>query len=127
MAMLWKAYSASTRSDLQLTIQAHAAVRRMALSVVALHVAANVVDYYITKYAAKAMEQLLHTEQTHWASHNEIPVFLSRPLYQISQCNRVLLGAKAARTRAAPVDIICVDVALSGRAMGTASESAGRS
>ena len=40
------------------TIQAHAAVRRMAMSVVALHVVASVVDYYITKYAAKPMEQL---------------------------------------------------------------------
>ena len=36
----------------------HTAVRRMALSTVAIHVAANIVDYYITKYAAKAMEQL---------------------------------------------------------------------
>ena len=39
-------------------IEAYAAVRRMALSVVALHVASNIVDYYITKYAAKPMEQL---------------------------------------------------------------------
>ena len=69
----------------------------------------------------------MHTEQTHWVSHNEISVFLGRPFYNISQCKRVLLGAKAALTRAAPVDIICVDVALSGRAMGAASESAGRS
>jgi hypothetical protein len=36
----------------------HKAVRRMALSVVALHVAAKQIDYYITKYAAKPMEQL---------------------------------------------------------------------
>ena len=40
------------------TIRAHAAVRRMAMSVVALHVVARIVDYYITKYAAKPMEQL---------------------------------------------------------------------
>ncbi len=26
----------------------------------------------------------VHTEQTHWASHNEIRVFLGRPLYKIS-------------------------------------------
>ena len=30
----------------------------MAVSIVALHVAATIVDYYITKYAAKPMEQL---------------------------------------------------------------------
>ena len=40
------------------TMLARAAVRRMAFSVVALHVAANVVDYYITTDAAKPMEQL---------------------------------------------------------------------
>ena len=40
------------------TMLARAAVRRMALSVVALHMAANVVGHYITKYAAKPMEQL---------------------------------------------------------------------
>ena len=33
-------------------------MQRMALSTVALHVVARVVDYYITKYAAKPMEQL---------------------------------------------------------------------
>lgn len=36
----------------------HTAMRRMALSIVALHVAASIVDYYITKYVAKPMEQL---------------------------------------------------------------------
>ena len=30
----------------------------MAMSVVALHVAAKIIDFYITKYAAKPMEQL---------------------------------------------------------------------
>ena len=30
----------------------------MAMSIVALHVVAAIVDYYITKYAAKPMEQL---------------------------------------------------------------------
>ena len=33
-------------------------VERMATSLVALHVVASTVDYYITKYAAKPMEQL---------------------------------------------------------------------
>ena len=37
-------------------IQAHAAVRRMAMSVVALHVVARVVDYYITKIRSEAHE-----------------------------------------------------------------------
>ena len=36
----------------------HTAMKRMALSIVALHVSANIVDYYITKYLAKPMEQL---------------------------------------------------------------------
>ena len=44
--------------SLRATIEAHAAVQRMATSVVALHVVASTVDYYITKYAAKPMEQL---------------------------------------------------------------------
>ena len=39
-------------------IQAHKAVQHMAKSIVALHVTAKIVDYYITKYAAKPMEQL---------------------------------------------------------------------
>ena len=141
------------------------------MSVVALHVVSNVVDYYITKYSAKPMEQLqnlvtqyalgvrrledeeerekaaiaragdveeltskqvdvkarslrlllrlqhaanrskwisstesalfVHTEQQHWTSHNEVPMFLSRPLYQISECKRILSGSKTILTRAA--------------------------
>ena len=43
---------------MQAQIEAYRAVRRMAMSVVALHVAANNIDYYVTKYAAKPMEQL---------------------------------------------------------------------
>ena len=39
-------------------IKAHKAVRHMAMAVVAIHVAAKNIDYYITKYAAKPMEQL---------------------------------------------------------------------
>ena len=152
-------------------IQAHIAVRRMAMSVVALHVVANVVDYYITKYSAKPMEQLqnlitqyalglrrleveseqqgfhvsnpgaiqphadphasikarsrkillnlqhsanrskwisstecalyVHTEQQHFTSHNEVPMFLSRPIFQISECKRILSGSKHLLSRAA--------------------------
>ena len=40
------------------TIQAYTSVQRMAMTVVALHVAAKIIGYYITKYAAKPMEQL---------------------------------------------------------------------
>ena len=152
--------------SLKAMIEAHAAVKHMAMSVVALHVVARVVDYYITKYAAKPMEQLqnlvtqyalglrrleledeseagngehlakqekervkarsrrvllrlqhaanrskwisstecalyVHTEQQHWTSHNEVPMFLSRPLYLISECRRILSGSKKTLTRAA--------------------------
>ena len=41
-----------------MVLKEHKAARRMAMSVVALHVAAKQIDYYITKYAAKPMEQL---------------------------------------------------------------------
>lgn len=40
------------------SIKAYDAVARMAMSIVAVHVVASVVDYYITKYAAKPMEQM---------------------------------------------------------------------
>ena len=39
-------------------IRPHAVVQRMTMSVFAIHVVANIVDYYITKYSAKPMEQL---------------------------------------------------------------------
>ncbi len=44
---------------------------------------------------------LIKTEQTHWACHNEVPLFLSRPLFQISECKRALSGATAFLMRAA--------------------------
>ena len=40
------------------TIEEYPAVQRMAMSIVALNVVAAIVDYYITNYAAKPMEQL---------------------------------------------------------------------
>ena len=43
---------------MQAAIKAHKAVQHMAMNVVALRVAAKIVDYYIAKYAAKPMEQL---------------------------------------------------------------------
>ena len=39
-------------------IWSYAKVMQMAMSIVALNVVASIVDYYITKYAAKPMEQL---------------------------------------------------------------------
>ena len=141
----------------------------MAMSIVALHVVATIVDYYITKYAAKPMEQLqnlttqyavgmrrleekeereqaqrveaggvpqpansedelkkrswrvlvtlqhaanrskmisstecalfVHTEQQHWTSHNEVPLFISRPIYIASECQRMLSGSKHTLTK----------------------------
>ena len=132
----------------------------MAMSIVALNVVAAIVDYYITKYVTKPMEQLqnlttqyalgmrrleekeerekaarleagglaepanrvdelkrrswrvlvtlqhaanrakmisstecalfVHTEQQHWTSHNEVPLFISRPIYMASECQRML-------------------------------------
>ena len=43
---------------LKAIIKEDSIVARMAMSVVALHVVATIVDYYITKYVAKPMEQL---------------------------------------------------------------------
>ena len=172
-------------------IRAHKAVRHMAMTVVALHVAAKIIDFYITKYSAKPMEQLqnlvtqyalglqrleleednseqakqttpapagdgahlattqtepapashgahlasaaaretkayarrvllrlqtsanrakwisatecalyVHTEQQHWTSHNEVPMFTGRPLYQLWECKRILSCSKNRPTRA---------------------------
>ena len=143
----------------------------MAMSIIALHVVATIVDYYITKYAAKPMEQLqnlttqyalgmrrleekeerekaerlpsdgapqtgsnedelkkrswrvlvtlqnaanrakmisstecamfVHTEQQHWTSHNEVPLFTSRPIYMAAECHRILSGSKHTLTKPA--------------------------
>ena len=43
---------------LQKAMKEYPPVAEMAMSIVALHVIATIVDYYITKYAAKPMEQL---------------------------------------------------------------------
>ena len=42
----------------------------------------------------------VHTEQQHWTSHHEVPLFISRALYQIYECKRILSGAKTMLTRA---------------------------
>ena len=36
----------------------------------------------------------VHTEQQHWTSHNEAPMFVSRPIYMASECQRLMLGSK---------------------------------
>ena len=41
---------------MQAAIKARKAVQHMVMTVVALRVAAKIVDYYITKYAAKPMK-----------------------------------------------------------------------
>jgi hypothetical protein len=43
----------------------------------------------------------VHTEQQHFTSHNEVPMFISRAIYQISECKRRLSGSKQMLTRAA--------------------------
>ena len=174
--------------SLSTQIKAHKAVRNMALTVLSLHVAAKVIDFYITKYSAKPMEQLqnlvtqyalglkrleleednyekstpaptsdgahlattqtalahaskgahlasavaqehkayarrvllrlatsanrakwisatecalyVFTEQQHWTSHNEVPIFTGRPLYQLWECKRILSSSKSSLTRA---------------------------
>ena len=44
----------------------------------------------------------MHTERQHWTSHNEVPMFLPRPLYLISECKRILSAHKSILTRAVP-------------------------
>ena len=43
----------------------------------------------------------VHTEQQHWTSHNEVPIFISRPIYMASECQRVLSGSKHTLTKPA--------------------------
>jgi hypothetical protein len=50
----------------------------------------------------------VRAEQTHWISHNEAPVFLNRPLYQISERKCFLSGAETRLAKAATsVDFEC--------------------
>ena len=153
------------------SILAQSSVRRMAMTVAALHVAAKVIDFHITKYAAKPTQRLqnlvtqyalglrrleleeevektasaengddaaqvaardaepkvrgrkvmlrlqhaanrskwisatesalyVHTEQHHFSTHNEVPMFASRALFCIMECKRMLMGGKGLVTRA---------------------------
>ncbi len=68
----------------------------------------------------------MHTAQTHWVRHSEVPLFLSRPLFQISECKRLLLGAKTSLTRAASVDMMCVDIEMPKRAKMAQQQAAGK-
>ena len=42
----------------------------------------------------------VHTEQQYWTSHNEVPLVLSRPLYLVWECKRILSSSKPIITRA---------------------------
>ena len=41
----------------------------------------------------------VHTEQQHWTSHNEVPLFISRPIYMASECQRLLSESKHTLTK----------------------------
>ena len=43
----------------------------------------------------------VHTEQQHWTSHPEVPMFVSRALFHINDSKRILCGHKDTLTRAA--------------------------
>ena len=136
--------------DIRFKDISQAAARRMAYSVLALHVAAHNCDYYIVKYQCKSLEQLqnlvtqyaigiqrleaeekdalasgaepwttkqrarkvtiklqsaanrchwfsstelavyLRTGGTCWMSHEEVPVFLSKIIYMMHACHRLV-------------------------------------
>ena len=42
---------------------------------------------------------LVHTEALHWSSHNEVPMFVSRPIYMASECKRMLSDSKHTLTK----------------------------
>ena len=140
-------------------------LRRMAYTVVALHIAAHNCDFYITKYQSKALEQLQNlvtqyatgirrleeeekeamasgaqqmstkerarkvtirlqsaanrchwfsstelavfvlTEGTCWQSHNEVPMFISKYIFMLNECRRLLEDRTPGLLEAARVDI----------------------
>ena len=41
----------------------------------------------------------VHTEALHWTSHNEVPLFVSRPIYMANECKRILSGSKHMLTK----------------------------
>ena len=41
----------------------------------------------------------VHTEQQHWTSHNEVLLFISRPIYMASECHRMLSESKHTFTK----------------------------
>jgi hypothetical protein len=147
------------------------AARRMAYSVVALHVAAHNCDYYIVKYQCKSLEQLqnlitqyavgiqrleeeekeakangiqwttkqrarkvtiklqsaanrchwfsstelavyLKTGDTCWMSHYEVPVFLSKIIYMMRACHRLVEDRSPGLLEAANVNIQAVEFQL---------------
>ena len=155
-------------------------VRRMAYSVVALHVAAHNCDYYITKYQSKALEQLqnlvtqyatgirrleeeeeearasaaargeqlktdpqerarrvllklqsaanrchwfsstelavyLRTGGTAWCTHKEKPVFFSKYVFMLHECQRLLEDRTSGLLEAADVQVQDVEFHLRGQ------------
>jgi len=70
----------------------------------------------------------VHTEQQHWTSHHEVPMFISRPLFLIHECKRILSGNKSILTRphfATHFEVLnyeCVNTATSGNGAHLASE-----
>ena len=161
-------------------------VRRMAHSVVALHVAAHNCDFYITKYSAKPLEQLqnlitqyavglrrleveeeqarshadargenlqpdlqrrarrvllklqgaanrchwfsstelatfLKTGDTCWTTHSVRPLFLSRHMFLLHECQRLLENRTPGILEAAPVTVNTVEFALAPPPRGTST------
>ena len=151
--------------DIRFKDISQAAVRRMAYSALALHIAAYNCDYYIVKYQCKSLEQLqnlvtqyaqglqrleeeekaelasggekwttrqrarkvtiklqsaanrchwfsstelgvyIRTGGTCWMSHNEVPVFLSKIIYMMHACRRLVEDRTPGLLQAANVSV----------------------
>ena len=44
----------------------------------------------------------VHTEQQHWSSHNEVPLFSSRPFFLMCECKRHLASGTKVLTKTVP-------------------------
>ena len=156
--------------DIRFMDISQAAIRRMAYSVLALHVAAHNCDYYIVKYQCKSLEQLqnlttqyavgiqrleaeeknalasgaepwtikerarkvtiklqsaanrchwfsstelavyIYTGGTCWMSHNEVPVFLSKILFMMHACHRLLEDRSPGLLEAAHIQLKTIEL-----------------
>ena len=72
--------------SMQSAIKAHKAVQHMAMTAVALHVASKIVDYYITKYAAKPMEQLQNLVTQYALGLRRLELEKSRSRQAVESC-----------------------------------------